>query len=237
MSSSNFIASSSFASGSASGSVYSYLNGIHKDNIDMEDLKKEWHLNEYELNLKIEKFFLFKIPTIQDESSNNWANFGISIFNLLTSSNYDYPDHWFIIACSENYPESKSSYSGLHWSTLARNPPIWQLIALKKTKPQNRVPTKEQKEGIMNLYYLIEKTEGGKIVKCYFWGYKDIVYDEEENYKRFSTYLSTHYLRCNEKISISDIMKFIKEKTVNYYDLLQANCQDFARFLIDSYCK
>ena len=74
-------------------------------------------------------------------------------------------------------------------------------------------------------------------MKCYFWGYENIVYDEEENYKRFSTYLSTHYLRCNEKISISDIMKFIKEKTVNYYDLLQANCQDFARFLIDSYCK
>ena len=61
--------SSSFVSlslsASASGSVYSYLNGIHKDKITSTDIKNAFNLNDEQLknfgNMKFQQFLMMKV--------------------------------------------------------------------------------------------------------------------------------------------------------------------------------
>ena len=84
------------------------------------------------------------------------------------------------------------------------------------------------------LYYLIEKTINGKNVD-YYPEIDDIVRKEERDYSMDAKGPDTYYLKYNAKIL--DIIKYIKNNTCNYYDLINANCQDFARYLIKSYCE
>ena len=110
MGSDEVVSFSSSASIIASGGtcVLAFLNGIHKDNIELKDLKDTWHLTDEELNLKIVKFLKYTISTIPDESGSSWAGIGIGLFNLITFSNYDYPDHWFLIGVSEEYEKENN---------------------------------------------------------------------------------------------------------------------------------
>lgn len=105
MGSEEVFASSIGLSASGSGSVYSYLNGIHKDYITSTDIKSSFNLNDEQLKLKIKKFWKYEIPTVPDDGSLDWVNIGIGLFNLITFSSYDYPYHWFLIGVTEEYKD------------------------------------------------------------------------------------------------------------------------------------
>ncbi len=92
-------------SASGSGSVYSYLNGIHKNDITSTDINSSFNLNDEQLKLKIIKFWKYEIPTVPDDGSLGWANFGIGLFNFFTFSDYDFPYHWFLIGVTEEYKD------------------------------------------------------------------------------------------------------------------------------------
>ena len=173
--------------------MHNYLNDkYYKDNISFKELSNSFNLTEDQVKLKIKKFYKYEIPTIADSSSRGWAEVGIGLFNLFTFSDYDYPDHWFLIAVTEEDENNKE------------------------------------------LYYLVEKTQGGKLVDNYS-SIRNIIDQDEDTYKTDASEEGCYYLN-NGGITVLELMKYIKNNTSNEYDLLYDNCQDFARQLIHRYC-
>ena len=83
------------------------------------------------------------------------------------------------------------------------------------------------------LYYLIEKTQEGKNVQRYN-SEDEIKNKENDDYKANSEYKETKCL--NQNTTIEDLLHYIKYDTSDSYDLLEDNCQDFVRCLINHYC-
>ena len=83
------------------------------------------------------------------------------------------------------------------------------------------------------LYYLIEKTDECKNVVRYN-SEDEIRKKENYNYNSISEYKETKYLK--QDANIEDLLFYIKYNTSDSYDLLEDNCQDFVRCLIDHYC-
>ena len=111
----------------------------------------------------------------------------------------------------------------------------WFLIAISEEFEEEEFDEEDNKmkPKKKHLYYLIEKTINGKNVDCSKVK-ETLIKNEEEQYE-MEAYMRDRY-SINGNITIKDILDFMKNKTSNEYDLLEDNCQDFVRLLIDKYC-
>ncbi len=65
---------------------------------DSSSKGSKWKNNLTEKDLEIYKLTKYEISCLADGSDGQgWANFGIGFLNFF-GGNYDYPDHWFLIA-------------------------------------------------------------------------------------------------------------------------------------------
>ena len=92
---------------------------------------------------------------------------------------------------------------------------------------------KDKDGNYKELYYLIEKTEDCKNV-ARFNSEDEIKNKENSNYNANSEFKETKYLK--QDVKIEDLLHYIKYDTSDSYDLLDDNCQDFVRCLINHYC-
>ena len=89
-------------------------------------------------------------------------------------------------------------------------------------------------EKTKKLYYLIEKTDKSKGVDLYY-DIDAIKRDERNNYNNNNC----TYLKCcslKRDTTIKDLLSFIKYNTSDKYDLIEDNCQDFVRCILNYYC-
>lgn len=83
------------------------------------------------------------------------------------------------------------------------------------------------------MFYLIEKTQSGKDVER-FDTENEILDREKRQYDEDTKYLETKYLK--QDTTIENLLHYIKYNTSDSYDLLNDNCQDFVRQLINHFC-
>lgn len=144
-------------------------------------------LPEPERDEKIDYLEQYEIPCMNDDDDGQ-ARFGIGVanfFGLFTGDEFDYPDHWFLIART------------------------------KKGK-----------------FYLIEKGEGGKNFSLFESkaNAKDSV---RGCYNNNDVSLTETY--HPENLTLGELFDYAKSLP-EYYNLIDNNCQDFVRAIINRFC-
>ena len=108
-----------------------------------------------------------------------------------------------------------------------------KLISLKKENRQFLDFLREfeqDKEFTKQGYFLIEKGENGKSIKCYS-SIDAIKADERKNYNYNEPKEKHHYNMVNKDCTIQYVRK-IAEKLSNSYNVVDNNCQDFVRNIL-----
>lgn len=273
------VASSPFSKSSAASSYDSSSKG------------SKWLNNLTEKDLEINKLTKYEISCLEDGSDGkDWAEFGIGVLNFF-GANYDYPDHWFLIA--ETKPKNimkdiVGKYIGSaflllfleFWKKADTTPknkkevkkfdknefmsllyePLILWLDPKNNKESNPLKflheiyeekimedivkaLKDMKNGkkvdfdikkfTKVYYFLIEKGQGGKTVK-YYEKVDDILKDESENYHGNEACSTGDYYMNNKKVTIKDLKNYV-ETLSNSYNLIDDNCQDFVRNILEHY--
>ena len=256
---------------------------------DSSSKGSKWKNDLTEKDLEICKLTKYEISCLKDGSDGQgWANFGIGLLNIF-GGNYDYPDHWFLIAETKPKNFMKDIVGTYIMSTLflsifegwreadTKNKkevkkfdknkfisllyePLILLLDPKNNKESNplkflhEIYKKEIMEDIVTklkdmkngkkvdfdiqkftkvYYFLIEKGEGGKTVK-YYENVDDILYEESKNYHWNEASPEGHYYLDNKKITIKDLKNYV-ETLSDSYNLIDDNCQDFVRNILEHY--
>lgn len=272
----------SLALGSMSvGSAASCGNSSAASSYDSSSESNEWKNDLTEWNLEINKLTKYEISCMVDGSEGKgWAEFGIGFLNFF-GGNYDYPDHWFLIA--ETKPmnfielflfafsfevslklwlakaiggvdkeaavdEKEKEYLTklIEFLSAQENNILLEIYGeeimedlVKKLKEIKEI--KELAGFLKNLdnkkytkacYFLIEKGADGKVVKFYGTESK-ILNDESKNYHKNKCNPTGQYY-MNNKTTIKELKRYV-ETLSDSYNLIDDNCQDFVRNILNHY--
>ena len=286
----------SLALGSMSVASASCGKSSAASSYDSSSKSNKWNNDLTEMNLKINKLSKYIISCLEDGSGGKGlAEVGIGILNLFGGMNYDYPDHWFLIA--ETKPTNfikdifdRISLIGILGSIFG---PFLDSLKnvdtkVKKKKEVKKIDINESltkfiekfienlfaqnsqnnilheiygKEIVEDLvgklkgikeikelldfsknldnekykkvcYFLIEKGENGKVVK--FYKTKDAILDDEsKNYHDNECELKCGYY-MNKETTIKELKRYV-ETLSDSYNLIDDNCQDFVRNILNHY--
>ena len=277
----------SFALGSMSvGSAASCGGSSAASSYDSSSKSNKWNNDLTELDLKINKLTKYEISCMN--GGQGWAEFGISVLNLF-GGNYDYPDHWFLIA--ETKPTNfikdilgRISLIGILSSifgplldnlknvdTTAKNKKevkkfdinninkiltvliekcpmsllqqIYgeEIVAglVKKLKEIKEIKELadlfkdlDNEKYTKTIYFLIEKGANGKVVKHYETK-SEILEKESDNYHNNEcNEIGQYYM--NNKTTIKELKRYV-ETLSDSYNLIDDNCQDFVRNILNHY--
>lgn len=198
------------------------------------------NLTDKELNLKIRYLRRYEVSCLKDGSEGQgWAEFGIGVANFLgvfTGTQIDYPDHWFLIAETDDPGVDKffnllTSGAEFLLSCLDKSEAGEQ----KKKEKIKKVEELLKEDNIIKkkIYYLIEKGENGKTV-CYFENIDDIINLEKNNYHNNEVRYMESY-KLEKDITIKDIIDYV-ETLSDEYNLVVDNCQVFVRNILNHFC-